>query len=287
MIKLTFLSLYIAKYAKQERSMKVKRLLVGFAKRLSALTMVGISLPTYCIGGEIVLTGVYNGKNLYIHNPVKGASTCISGIYLNDQPLPAPKSSAIEIDLSHLKLREKVELRIIHNEDCQPKVINPSAVAERENFQFRFSEVTAHTIEWVGRGEQKDSKYFVEVYRNNTWHTIATKQCDGTAGNHYYSVPVTHMGNNCLYRIKYYNSLTGESQYSNQLEFLPHAIKITKTQHPSGKIEFSQETEYQLLDQYFNIVLKGRGYTLDMSRLKEGEYRLVYDHQIEPLSKHQ
>lgn len=235
--------------------------------------------------GEIVITGVYNGKNIYLHNPVSGGSGCVSGIYVNGKELPAPKSSAIDIDLSHLKPKDKVEIKITHADNCRPKIINPAALAEKADFQFGFSEVTARTIEWVGRGETKDSRYFIEVFRNNTWHTIATKLCMAQNGNNRYSVPVAHVDNICKYRIKYYNITTGESQYSQLLEFIPMARKVTKKEVAANKIEFSNETEYQLLDEDFNIVLQGKGSVIDINNLKKGAYHLVFDHQIELLAK--
>ncbi|WP_448518947.1 hypothetical protein [Rhodoflexus sp.] len=235
--------------------------------------------------GEIVVSGLYNGKNVYLQNPVSGSNTCISGIYLNGRELPAPKSSAIDIDLSHLKPKDRVEIRIVHADNCRPKVINPNALAEKPDFQFAFSEVTDRTIEWVGRGENKDSRYFVEVYRNNTWYTISTKQCIAQTGNNKYSVQVNHTGNICKYRIKYYNAVTGESQYSNQMEFISAARKVTKCEVAANKIEFSNEIDYQLLDNEYNIVLKGKGSIIDINNLKKGEYHLVFDNHIEYLSK--
>ncbi|MCS7018049.1 MAG: hypothetical protein RMJ87_02855 [Cytophagales bacterium] len=235
--------------------------------------------------GEIVLTGVYNGKNIYIHNPINAGKSCITGIVLNGKVLPAPQSSAIDVDLSHLQMKDRVELRIIHSDDCRPKVINFTALVEKPDFQFAFSEVTAHSIEWVGKGENKESKYFVEVFRNNTWYTVATKQCTALNGNNKYSLPIVHEGNICKYRIKYYNMMTGESSYSRQMEFIPAAQKPVKKAILANKIEFTAETDYALLDNEYNVVLRGRGSIIDINNLKKGEYHLIFANQIEPLAK--
>lgn len=248
------------------------------------LTLAAGISPLRVSAGEIVITGVYNGKNIYVHNPVE-EGRCISSIIVNGKVLPAPQSSAIDIDLSHLKMKEKVEIRIIHGDQCRPKIINPSALVEKPDFQFAFSEVTASSIEWVGRGENRESKYFIEVFRDNTWHTIAAKQCTALNGNNKYSVPIIHEGSICRYRIKYYNMLTGESSYSRQMEFIPAARKVVKKSVADNKIEFSSETDYTLLDNEYNVVLKGKGNTIDINHLKKGEYRLVFDNQIELLAK--
>lgn len=242
-------------------------------------------LSNYCRAAEIVITGMYNGKNIYVHNPMNGSSGCISSIQVNGKPLSAPQSSAIDIDLSHLKIKDKVEIKITHGDNCRPKVINPTALAEKADFQFGFSEVTAATIEWVGRGENKDSKYFVEVFRKNTWHTITTKQCIAQAGNNKYSIQVNHAESICKYRIKYYNMATGESQYSRNMEFVPAARKAIKKAVAANKIEFSTETDYELLDKEYNVVLKGKGHMIDINNLKKGEYHLIFDNQIELLAK--
>jgi hypothetical protein len=250
-----------------------------------AFTFMLLLVSLSCWAGEIVITGVYNGKNIYVHNPMNGSCGCISSIQVNGKTLSAPQSSAIDIDLSYLKIKDKVEIKISHSDNCRPKVINPTALAEKVDFQFGFSEVTASTIEWVGRGENKDSKYFVEVFRNNTWHTLATKHCTAQAGNNKYSIQVNHAENICKYRIKYYNTATGESQYSRNLEFIPTARKTIKKTVAANKIEFSNETDYELLDKDYNIVLKGKGSVIDINNLKKGEYHLVFDNQIELLAK--
>jgi hypothetical protein len=237
------------------------------------------------MAAEIVITGMYNGKNIYVHNPMNGSSGCISSIQINGKILSAPQSSAIDIDLSHFKIKDKVEIKIIHGDNCRPKVINPTALAEKADFQFGFSEVTAATIEWVGRGETKDSRYFIEVFRNNTWHTITSKQCIAQAGNNKYSIQVNHAESICKYRIKYYNMATGESQYSRLMEFVPTARKAVKKVVASNKIELSTETDYELLDGEYNVVLKGKGNIIDINNLKKGEYHLVFDNQIEILAK--
>ena len=57
-----------------------------------------------CFGGELVLTGVYRGANLYIQNPHDGNNNyCITAIYINNQKLDqVPSSTAFNLDLSYL-----------------------------------------------------------------------------------------------------------------------------------------------------------------------------------------
>lgn len=262
----------------------IRNMLYTCTRRVAFVFML-LLVSLSCMAGEIVITGMYNGKNIYVHNPMNGSSGCISSIQVNGKALSAPSSSAIDIDLSHLKMKDKVEIKITHGDNCRPKVINPTALAEKADFQFGFSEVTAATIEWVGRSENKDSKYFIEVFRNNTWHTITTKQCVAQAGNNKYSIQVNHAESICKYRIKYYNMATGESQYSRSMEFVPTARKTVKKAVAANKIEFSTEIDYELLDREYNVVLKGKGNIVDINNLKKGEYHLVFDNQIELLAK--
>ena len=84
------------------------------------------------ISQALLANGVYQGKNLYVQNPFTGnmKDFCTDEVYLNDVKIMENiKSSAFEIDLSKLSINDKVDLKIIHKEDCKPKILNsPIAV---------------------------------------------------------------------------------------------------------------------------------------------------------------
>ena len=78
----------------------------------------------------IVLEGAYQGKNLYVQNPMTQDGWCavyveVNGVKVLDS-LDVQKT-AFEIDLKSLGIEQggAVQIRIYHQSDCMPKVLNP------------------------------------------------------------------------------------------------------------------------------------------------------------------
>lgn len=89
---------------------------------------------------KIILTGFYNGKNVYVQNPIgpKGVGFCVRKYPSVNGHLTTDivESSAFEIDLKKcfLKIGEPVKIIVEHNKKCKPKILNPE-VLERGYIQ--------------------------------------------------------------------------------------------------------------------------------------------------------
>ena len=81
-----------------------------FTTHLIVMLLLSIS-PA--MAGELVLSGVYHGSNLYVQNPHDGNNSfCIKDIYVNGKKhMDAPKASVFTIDLS--TLRENTQVKIV------------------------------------------------------------------------------------------------------------------------------------------------------------------------------
>ena len=102
-------------------------------KILFVITSLVISASTFATG-VIVLEGNYQGKNLYVQNPFAGSGVgfCVQEVQVNGNVTTDEiASSAFEIDFRNLQLKlgDKVEVKIIHKDDCKPKVLNPEPTA--------------------------------------------------------------------------------------------------------------------------------------------------------------
>src|SRR6478736_813022 len=81
-------------------------------KRLIYLTLALSAIVvsnTSSYAGILTLSGVYQGKNLYVQNPFTGnmKDFCSNDVYVNDVKVMSNiQSSAYEIDLSNLKLND-------------------------------------------------------------------------------------------------------------------------------------------------------------------------------------
>jgi hypothetical protein len=238
-------------------------------------------------GGELVLAGVYHGTNLYVQNPhTPGGDYCISKILINDKPVEkVPQSTAFEIDLSHLKINDNVVVKIYHSSDCGPKVINPSAIRVKEEFQFASVEVTDEFVQWVSTGEKNYGKYFIEKFANNSWVVDKVVSSKSKPGSNFYSQEIAHHSGINKYRVKYLE-ISGKSYFSTIVEYESQAEKVTFfPKRVTNKITFSREVDYEILNVYGNSVTKGSGNIVNCSRLKTGTYYLNFDNRTEKFFK--
>ena len=82
---------------------------------------------------DISITGIYQGKNLYVQNPFSSNNVgfCVTEVKVNGNiTTDETQSSAFEIDLKaqNLKLQEPVTVVIYHKEGCNPKILNPEVL---------------------------------------------------------------------------------------------------------------------------------------------------------------
>jgi hypothetical protein len=236
---------------------------------------------------EIILKGVYQGKNLYVQNPLVPGQTryCTLNVYVNGTMLLTdPRSSSYEIDLSRFSLNTPVEVRIVHSPECKPKIINPSVIKALGKFQFVGVSVDASLIRWNSVGETASSIYYVERYINNNWITLKIITAQKT-GNNTYAIEVRHNTGNNRYRVKH-QELDGQFYYTQSVDF-QNIIYRAKfyPKNVMNKIYFTADVNYEIFDIKKTLVKRGRGREIDASALKRGVYYLVFDSQTEQFLK--
>jgi len=234
------------------------------------------------------MTGEYQGKNIYVQNPLSKdkINFCTSEVYLNEKLInTSPKTSAFEINLSHLKIGGSVFIKIVHKEGCKPKVINPQVIRSKSKFKFLNVNADVLSIHWVTVGELPYGKFFLEHYRNKKWGNIEIVTGKGSFESNQYNVkPEHHTGDN-KYRIKYVQSdgkifFSRVFDYFNDVEpvsFFPTLVV--------DKITLSRETYYAVIDSYGNQVAKGKGKEIALNNLKAGLYFLLVDNREEKFVK--
>lgn len=232
--------------------------------------------------GVLTLQGVYQGKNLYVQNPFTGnmKDFCTSEVFVNDQlVLSNVQSSAFEIDLSTLGMNEPVTIKITHKDDCKPKILNPQVIKASSAFQFSAVNVDSELITFVTKGEKPRGRFFVEQYKNNTWTTV--REVSGKENpiiNNYSDKPSHHSGLN-KYRVKYLQN-DGQVFYSQVVEFMSDLKPIEfYPKRVTDKIYLSRESDYEILDQYGNVISKGSKKEIDLMKASTGVYYLNVDNQ--------
>jgi hypothetical protein len=238
--------------------------------------------------GELILNGMYQGKNLYVQNPFASnmKDFCTSEVFVNDKLVSSNlRTSAYEIDLSHLKLNDPVVVRIAHKDDCEPKIINPQVIRVQTNFQFLSSTADDNYLYWSTKGEKPNGKYFIEQFINNKWIIISTINNKGETDLNQYTVSSNHNSGNNKYRIKLLQQ-DGLIFYSKEINFVSNEEPVTFfPTRVNDKITLSRETTYEVLDAYGNQITKGKGKEIMLKELTSGLYYLNIDNRTEKFIK--
>lgn len=241
--------------------------------------------------GRILLEGKYQNKNLYVQNGFasSGAGFCVYEVKVNGEvTTDEVNSSAFEIDLAQRNLSpgEEVVIEIRHKDGCSPKVLNPDALRPSPTFQTASIEVNPQgLLTWTTTSEAGSLPYIVEQFKWNKWVSVGEVSGTGkpTENKYNFKVPLTSGLNR--FRVR-------QTGLNNQVKYSPE----TKVQTKLSPIEFSYdkktdiitftgETDYEVYDQYGNLVKKGYGKTLDVSNLEKSVHYLNYDTRTSEFNK--
>lgn len=236
---------------------------------------------------EFTVTGVYNGKNLFVQNPLSSnmKDYCTIEVWVNGaQVITNPRSSAFTINLSHLSGNSPVTVRIVHQKGCAPKIINPQVIRTKTNFRYNSIHLDEKQLEWVTTGELESGKFFVERWEKGRWNPIESIDAKGKEDSRY-RLAVEHQQEENRYRIKYLQS-DGETFYSSVQTFQDKEAVITfAPTRVSDKIYLSKETDYVICDAKGNELLKGYGKEIKLGHLTTGLYYLNIDNRKEKFFK--
>lgn len=172
-------------------------------------------------GGEINITGKYQGDNLYIQNPFAAdrISYCTEQVFVNnDLILAHPAVSAFEIDLSYLPVGAPISIRIVHKDDCAPMVVNPQAIVSEDGFRFLTFIIESETLKWITTNEAVSCHFYIERLEEDSWVEVADIPAKGRQTNNFYKLPTTHFEGVNTYRIKFVQP-EGGAIYSSESSY--------------------------------------------------------------------
>ncbi len=276
----------------------VSQLFRFFKNRLLTICLTGIVsllvMPLYA--GEIIIAGIYQGKNLFVQNPrlEDNKGYCANEVYVNDEKVISNiKIAAFEIDLSYLEMNEPVTIRITHKDGCAPRLINPQVIKPSGGFQIENVEVLPTAIHWTTRDENPNFVYSIESLRNGNWIVLEKHSARGE-GDGTYSVPIMHPLGDSKYRIKAQNVDNHKTFYSKTITFNPANVPppppapepVTFTPvNPKEELNLSREVDFEIMDAQKRVVMKGQGQKIDIKTLKAGTYYLKVEEQLEKFVK--
>lgn len=254
---------------------------------VSILTLIGC----FCSAAELVLSGVYQGSNLYIMNPFApvGEGFCVTEVIVNGTPINnGINSSAFEIDLVSLGLAkgDAVNVVIKHQSGCEPKVINPEVLNAQSTFTVTTIKIdNSGKLKFTTTGESGSLPFIVEQFRWNKWIKVATIDGIGTPGTNNYTADVNlHAGYN-RFRVKQID-YTRRPRYGKELKHRATMAEITYSYtKPYTEIKFSAETMYEIYNNKGAIMGRGTATSVNVSALPMGDYYLNYDTKTETFKK--
>jgi hypothetical protein len=261
-------------------------------KKLFSLSLVFLIAFHSVFSAEKVLTGIYQGENLFVMNPFakSGVGFCIFEVTVNGQlSTDEINSSAFEIDLSvyQLQIGDKVTIVIKYKDGCDIKVLNEEVIKPKSTFKVVeiLYDRKSSTLKWTSTGEKGPLDFDVEQYRWKKWVNVGKVTGKGTNGPNSYSVKVEpHTGMN-KFRVKQVD-YSKKPRYSQEATFRSLDPEITLgPERPKNELIFSAETDYEIYDYYGRQMLKGRGNRVDISKLKKGDYFVNWDNSMGQFSK--
>lgn len=254
------------------------------------LTLLILNLLNTVSYGALSIDGSYQGKNLYVQNPMDddGFGYCATKVTVNGDIMPGGTNmGAFEIDFSmfNIAIGDPVFIVIEHNDGCKPKILNPEVLLPRSTFKVTSIEITSGgMLTWKTVDEHGKLPYFVEQYRWNKWVTVGEVQGKGNVGANTYEFQVApHSGENKIRVVQVDHS--GAKRTSNEVKFtstLP--VVMFGPQKVKDVINFSAngkpvETRYEIFDAYGSIVKKGVGSTVNCENLIRGIYYINFDNE--------
>jgi len=254
------------------------------------------SLTSISAFAALSVEGTYQGKNLYVQNPMddEGFGYCATKVTVNGDIMPGGTSvGAFEIDFSlfNIEIGEPVFIVIEHNDGCKPKVLNPEVLLPRSTFKINSITIDNDgNLKWTTSGEQGKLPFEIEQYRWNKWVTIGEVDGKGAGSENDYQFKVTpHSGENTV-RVTQ-SDHSGTKRPSQEVKFTSSTPAVTKSPTKvKNEIKFSAngapvETRYEIYDAYGNIVKKGVGSKVNCSNLLRGVYYINFDNVNEKFIK--
>jgi len=223
----------------------------------------------------MILNGIYQGKNLFIRNPLGGGGQgfCIEQVFVNEElVLDNPRISALELDLTRFEINDPLVVKIIHKDDCVPQIINPQVVVFEKKFQFLSLAAEENQITWITVSEMESGSFSIQKFSDPDWVDLDTVKGKGSFAENQYYLEVTHDWGMNNYRVKWEQS-NGSSVLSTEIEFLKEKPPIGfSPKYVSDKLTISEKVFYEIFDEEGNQITKGTGRVVKLKKLPPGTY---------------
>lgn len=231
----------------------------------------------------IVLEGQYQLRNIYVLNgkSESGVGFCTFEVTVNGQiSSDEINSEAFEIDLSiyGFDMGDEVVVKIKHKPDCEPRVINSGALQPLPTFEVKNISIGEDEIlHWTTTNEQGALPFVIQQKKWNKWVKVGEVEGKGTSNENKYEFKVPTVSGRNEFRVMQ-NRFDAENRVSESVSLISNKPAVTYDYDKKmQRIEFSNETSFEVYNVYGQIVKRGFGEAVDVSNLSKNTYYLTYD----------
>jgi hypothetical protein len=244
-----------------------------------------LSAITAACAEVVIISGVYQGKDLYVKNPMTldGSGYCVYEVLVNGQVTADQLNSAsfaVDLAIWKIKLDDPLEIVLRCKENCEVKILNPEVIYPNSTFEISsFNISPSGDMIWTTEKESAPLVFVVEQFRWNKWMKVGELKGKGIGESCSYSYPVNlHSGLNTfrIYQIDYKGQHTSD-EYKVESNTPDIKIKSTKI---SNTIDFSGITDYEVVSEFGTLITSGRGQSIDASKFTKGKYYVNYDNKV-------
>jgi len=250
-------------------------------KTLNLILAVLLSVSAFA--GTLVVEGTYQQKNVFVVNPVSadGVGFCVYEVRVNDKiSSDEVNSQAFEVDLTQykFKLGDDVVIKIMHKDDCAPRILNPGALEPRPTFEVANIEINSDgLLKWQTSNEQGQLPFLVQQYKWFKWVTVGEVMGEGSSTTNSYNFQTIPTSGLNRFRVVQ-KAQDGKTKKSPAAEYTNDTAPVQfEYAKKSQQVTFSSSTSFEIYDEYGRLVKKGFGSEVDVKSLKKGTHYLSFD----------
>ena len=256
-----------------------------------AIAMV-MSMMTSVHGQQSVeLSGLYQGENLLVVNETNpdGVGFCCYEVRVNGQ-LTADEvnSHAFEIDLRSqgIVLGKGLSVRLMHRPGCAPRILNPEVVKPSPGFELiDFKVSSTGDVVWTSSEERGRMPYVLQQFKWGKWVDVVRVDGRGGPGERHYSAHIDPIFGENLLRLTHL-APDGTLEVKGEARFQGDVPEVAmEYEQKSQVLKFSRSTQYELVNEFGTVVLRGVGSEATLRYLSRGEYFVNFGARTSSLKK--
>jgi hypothetical protein len=254
---------------------------------LAILIFLSLLTVNKVFADEMILKGVYQGKDLFIINPMldAGEEYCAYEVTINETKFDDVINSSafrIYLDFAGLHFGQEYIVTIKHHENCTPKLVNPEVLKPLCTYNIANTDLGYNDVlKFTTDNESGKLTFYVEEFRWGRWLEVARIPGEGGPGSREYSTKVYPFSGENRFRIYQIDHLNRKF-YSDEIVYNLEREKVSVTT-PLSKVNkditLSAPTRYAVINEFGEELVSGNGDVVDVVNLKKGEYFLNFENE--------